>query len=492
VALLALAVGALPAIAPAKVVLALCGVIAAGIAIAVARHRLTQPRVAAPVAEEASERDLEDRGDVLRWPRILYYLGMLFVGLLALRPLGGVPISDLFFLAALAAALAELALRRQMSGPALPLALLCGVLLYALGAIASAAASESPVASVAILIRVVYITAVWFWLGALVLRREEHLRMAMILWVTSIAISGAGAVIQQVFGDVIPGAAAPFAGRNSGFTQHVNDLGGSAGIAFIPALLLVTLGGPKGIWRLLRLSTVVLVAAGVILSGSVGGALAAAAGLVVWVSLGRMGTSEGAAVAAVGTVCLAVVVVLAGTEAQSPIDRLGDGSNAPGDVSTTLSLRAKTASTAWDRVQEQPFIGVGLDLASSSIPTATPDAAELQNFTVHNILLGAWYETGIIGLLGMLIMLGALFWIAWRTLLRARPGSEYLTALSLTAALTGFLTYAMGAPVLFQRYAWVAAALLLVLHTQQLRARGTAHAGVRAGVTVSRPASHVA
>src|SRR6185436_972639 len=144
------------------------------------------------------------------------------------------------------------------------------------GGLRSSHVSYSALKSMAVVVRLIFLTVFWFWLGTVVLNRLSHVRKAILLWVTSAAICGGGAVLQFMVGDVIPNTHMIF-GRATGFTGHPNDLGGVTAIAFVPALMLSAREGLSRPARLFSCLLFLLVMAGLVLSGSVGALIAAVA-----------------------------------------------------------------------------------------------------------------------------------------------------------------------------------------------------------------------
>ena len=148
----------------------------------------------------------------------------------------------------------------------LPFLLLIGVALFSLGGFLSTFESYEPLKSIAVIARLVFLTVFWFWLGTVVLRRQEHITRAISCWVLSAAICGGGAIVQLLVGDVIPNASID-GGRATGFTAHPNDLGALTAIAFVPALMLASRPRIAAATRAWSYALLLLVAAGLILSG---------------------------------------------------------------------------------------------------------------------------------------------------------------------------------------------------------------------------------
>ena len=92
-------------------------------------------------------------------------------------------------------------------------------------------------------------------------------------------------------------------------------------------------------------------------------------------------------------------------------------------------------------------------------------------YDVHNLILGTWYKAGLLGLIGMLLTLWAVFRVGWRAICEAGSEGERATVAALLSSVCAFVVFAMGAPVLFSRYGWIPAALLLAFRAVQVRER---------------------
>ncbi len=420
--------------------------------------------------------------------RFLYFAGIVLVGAQLVRPYAGLTASDLLFLAAVLTTVATAGTFNSSTG-ALPAPLLIAVALFGVGALASSFASQDPAESVAFLARFLYLTIVWFWLGTVLLTKKSHIVVAVVCWVIAAAITSGGAVAQFFLGNVIPGGQVDY-GRYTGLTGHVNDLAGVVGIAFLPALLLVSL------WRTFSWKTVcayLLFAAlsvGLLLSGSVGGLSAAAVGILIWLVLVRARWRS-------ALVLLTLVFAASFTQGRlsqndptvssSPLQRLHTVTNSSEGSRATALLREDTLLVAFRRIEAQPVLGVGLDRASAKTETG---------YLVHNIIVKAWYEAGLLGLTGMLLLLLTVGVSGWRAMKHARDASEKRIGAALLSGFIAFLVFGSGAPLLFQRYGWMPAALILALRAQQLRPAASAAPPAHtrgplnsaAGLTVQRSA----
>jgi O-antigen/teichoic acid export membrane protein/O-antigen ligase len=401
---------------------------------------------------------IDDRLPDLRLARVFYYGGLALIGVLTLRPIGSFTLSDWFFFFSLASACASIAVTRARVYIRLPSLLMGGALIFVIGSSLSTFDTDSIVGSNAVLVRTIYTTVIWFWLGTMVLEKFEHIRTAIILWVLSAAVCGSGALIQLTAGDVIPGATIHW-DRVTGFAQNVNDLGGVTSIALVPALMLL-LSMAKKPSRILGAGLLlVLVSAGLLLSGSVGSILAAIVAMVVWFGSHRTRPARFLALGAMVLAAFIVYTTQISNKTPSAIERIAHlRTGSPDDPIRTLDERLTTYRVATKRIQENPIIGIGLDRNTTA-------PAEW----VHNIFLGSWYTTGFFGLIGIILIFVASARASWSSMLSARSPDERALALALACSLTAFLTYLMSEPALFIRYGWISVALVYALRGIQTR-----------------------
>ena len=430
--------------------------------------RVLRRRLARPEAS-ASDDPIDEEFAV---PRRLYYGGVLLVGLLTLRAGGQVTFSDILFLFSFLLACAELVVLRRRVPMRLPFLLLIGIALFSVGGLLSSFESLQALKSIAVVARLVFLTVFWFWLGTIVLRSEAHVRKAINFWVASAAICGSAAVIQFVVGDVIPNASIA-GGRATGFASQPNDLGGITAIAFVPALMLASRSRASFVARGWSYAALLLIAAGMVLSASVGALLAAAAAVVVWLALQRTSIHI---LLALGVLALSLIVVSASGGPQ-PLERLGAVTDSTYVVGAGTQLgsaeqRIGTYKAAIARIEENPFVGVGLDLRSIT----RPFGIESFEYDVHNLVIGLWYKTGLLGLTGILLALLAIFRSGWAAILGSRSAGESRVAIALGCSLVAFVVFSMTAPILFTRFGWIAAALVLALRSVQQKREAPAPA----------------
>jgi O-antigen ligase len=139
------------------------------------------------------------------------------------------------------------------------------------------------------------------------------------------------------------------------------------------------------------------------------------------------------------------------------IENLGTG--APNDPNRTLDSRLQDYGYALHRIARNPVVGVGLQTYGIRNGHRLP----------HNIFIGVWYQTGLVGLLGIVFVLASLARTSWLTIIHASEKSERQLAIGLGASIAAFLVFLMSEPQLFIRYGWITAALMLALRAIELR-----------------------
>ena len=317
-------------------------------------------------------------------PRAAFLIGLLLIGQLVLRPVYSTTASDYFFLAALVMTLGGLLFSNRQSG-FIPGGIAIGAGMFAVGACASAFSSVAPSASLSVALRVLYITLIWFWLATVLLRRARDVRLGVCLWVISLAVSGTAGFAQLLLGDVIPNTDAAF-GRMTGTAQHFNDFGGSGAVALPAAAGLLLLSQAGRSVRLVGAVGTVAIAGGLLLSGSVGGMLAAAVGMSSFAVVARRVRSLWIAAAVVASATLATWHAQASNGAETIVRRINTVSASEG----SLNARFEVFRLAWAQIADQPFIGTGFGLDPTTAGGRLPDL-------IHNAYLGAWYQGGAPG-----------------------------------------------------------------------------------------------
>jgi len=389
-----------------------------------------------------------------RLARWLTYVGLATLGLMMLRPTVGVSVSEWFFRAALVAVfLTALILVRDID-VRLPAAIIWGAGLFFIGGLFSLQNSPDVGGSMYTLIRFVYWTVGWFLLAGLSLRTEGQVKLATQFWVISVALSGAAAVAQVLWGPtVIPGAAAGFGGRLTGLAPDVNAFGGMCAVALVPALSLIDMPEEGLGKRLCHALALALVCAGLVLSGSVGALVAAIVAVAVWILLGGLGRRSFATISVVAAGGLLVSGQAAALGLSLSIDRMGS-IFAASDPGATFYTRVDGFAMAWQQITTSPIIGAGFDPA---------DSLQFPGSAVHNILIGTWFQGGLVALVGLVLLGGGVFSLARRAWSLSSTAKMQRLSVALFAALAGAVAYTMSSPALFEHYVWVPVFLTVAL-----------------------------
>jgi O-antigen ligase len=398
--------------------------------------------------------------DELRVPRLVFYAGAATMGLLTVRPALAFTASDWIFLACFGLTCLALFTSRADRDYLIPALITVGVGLFAVGGFLSSFGAVAPLGSVSIIARLLYLTIVWFWLATVLLETRRHVEVATMAWVGAAALSASGALLQLAYGDVIPGGDSAW-GRMTGFTPHYNHLGGLVAIAFVPALMLA-IDSPRPRVRLFGTGAIGLLAVGLLMSGSVGGLLATVCAVTFWIAIRGVTQQTALRLATVVVAGLVLVVTTGATgDPIERVERVTSAEEAAAGTGGSLYTRLDGYREAWSRISEQPLIGVGLD-EQSSVEVLGPKL-------VHNMLINQWFTAGILGLIGIVALIAGVVLTGAR-IVRSSTGELRALSSALLAALVAFVVFGMGEPILFVRYGWFPAALLVALHAQARRA----------------------
>lgn len=330
---------------------------------------------------------------------------------------------------------------------------LFGLIVFSIGGITSSFRSKIPMESLIAVFKYLYLIGVWFWLGTVILRNEKHIYTAIFLWSFSAAFTSAGAIAQLVWGDIIPGVS-PAAGRMTGFTEHVNDLGGVTCVVLMPALALASHSAIGNIKKCCLYIITILITAGLILSVSISGLIAALISFFVWGIISKTKTKKIAVFIIICAVCLFTVSFSVKHGGISVLDRLTDVAEQKLYYETSAS-RLEVYRLAWNSILKNPLVGVGTGPFAGI--TETGDA-------VHNFILLNWYESGVFGLIGIMLLLILLLLIGAYVIRISKSEKERLLSVSLFASYVAFLVIGMAQPIYFKRFGWISAVLIMALY----------------------------
>ena len=185
--------------------------------------------------------------------------------------------------------------------------------------------------------------------------------------------------------------------------------------------------------------------------------------MALWLTLRGVTIRMSAALAGIAMAGLLIVSVVDWTQVESPFERL-DRVTSPELAASgrggTVFTRVDGYRDAWGHIRRNPLIGVGLDEASSQ--------RVLGPKTVHNFLINPWFSAGILGLIGIVMVIVSVTTTGIAAV-RLSPASGRSLSTALLASLLVFIVFAAGEPIIFVRYGWFAAALLIALRSQQSR-----------------------
>ncbi|MGI8664200.1 MAG: O-antigen ligase family protein [Acidimicrobiales bacterium] len=234
--------------------------------------------------------------------------------------------------------------------------------------------------------------------------------------------------------------------RFLGLAEHFNDLGGTLAIGLVASIF-----GNSTLARPVRVLIPLTIVIGLFLSGSVTGNLAASAGIAWGFYRSSSRRHRRAAFAVVGLV-LATLLVVALNNRSTLEDRLQVVTKGAGGEQGTLFSRIDSMSSALHRIEDSPLLGRG---------SSAKEAAVLKDGTAtHNIVLLYWYQSGLLGVLGLLLVLHA-----------ATRRSRRRLAPATNAMLVAALIYSLTAPIQFHRYFWLP--VLMALACRPLQTRGS-------------------
>ena len=328
-----------------------------------------------------------------------------------------------------------------------------GLIIFSIGGIISSFTYKMPMESLIAVFKYLYLIGIWFWLGTVILRNEKHIYTAIFLWSFSAAFTSAGAIAQLVWGDIIPGVS-PAVGRMTGLTEHVNDLGGVTCVVLMPALMLTSHSAIGNFKKYCLYIITFLITAGLILSVSISGLIAALLSFLIFGIMSRTKLKKIAVFIIICAVSLLTVSFSLKHGGISILDRLTDVAEQKLYYETSAS-RLEVYRLAWNSISKNPLVGVGTGPFAGI--TETGDV-------VHNFILLNWYESGVFGFIGIMIILIILTLIGVYVIRISKSESERLLSVSLFASYIAFLVIGMAQPIYFKRFGWISSALIMALY----------------------------
>jgi O-antigen ligase len=413
---------------------------------------------------------------------------------------GDYPLSDFIFVA-----VAGIVVLRLLTGRSRTLAPAAGrrsptrglggsLIMLTAGALSSFGA-WNPIGSIGVVLRLAWLTLIWFWvLRSVASTRAIFDRLLWAWWVALLVnafITVTGELGLTNFSDQ------NIEGRQTGFYGHANDLAGF----LVVGLPLLVLGVPRregnGPSTLLwRLAAIGLLGYALATTGSMSAIVGATIGVATTFAVLAI-TRDPKRRKRRHPLFVMVIVATLGiglaflTTSDLPlITRITELEQGGTGVNDSVEQRGVRNQYVLERLDELLVVGIGLDHDSLGKIANLPEGpATLDEIGVHNMYLKVFLESGLPGLIGLWIVIGAALVQAWRLMLNTRNETLHTTAAALFGSMVTINIFAMFQPTLYHRYYWYPVALtgaLWSLRREELRR------GERSPVPRRAPAPRVA
>jgi hypothetical protein len=394
------------------------------------------------------------------WPLRLAVAGMAMVGWTGFRT-ADFAVADWVFLATAVLTFAKIltgggrAFAPRQARRSSPLLLVGLGLLTIGGLLGTFVRSVDPYGSALVLLRLWYISVVWFWTLRTVCTTWRHFRLLLIAFVGGELANAVAAIWQEV-----TGTNQATYGRSDGFTDHFNALG-TAVAAAVPLVVVWRTQNPRsGLAKGVHVGFVLLLLGGVGVSGSLTAFAAAVVGSVVSLAVPWFVSSSRTSRRRMGPgVLVAVVVTLvvgSGALSLSVTERFTnyvEGNNRY--VNGSVAVRGELNDVAIASIIESPLIGTGFDRKSSEI-----EVQGRPRSGIHSLYYKLLYEAGVLGFIGMLaiFVLAAHQALSMTQYMRGKPGDWM--PIGLLGSMVVLWADAVYSPPLFERFFWAPFALI--------------------------------
>lgn len=306
--------------------------------------------------------------------------------------------------------------------------------------------SSNVLDSVAQLSKFVFSVVVFFvFFPSIVARESDWIKFGMATALSG-ALNGLGAILQATVGLGAFGSL-PFWGRMTGFTEHPNELGFNGAISVFACFVIFALSKSK-LEKFFILLMMIFSSCGLVLSSSISCTAALIGGGAVVALLeaknGRFAVAKG--LVAVGTIMLAAIAIFSVfNEDNSIIERISAQSSLDTDDGT-LGQRFITYELAYERILDNPFLGVG---------NSEDDTLSQIGDYVHNMFLRAFREGGVFSFIGMLLIY---YYVVQQIILAYRfdTTGNYLFGFIIVVFLCASFS-----PAFFQRMYWLPFGLII-------------------------------
>ena len=287
--------------------------------------------------------------------------------------------------------------------------MLAGVLTLLTAGTVSSFWSLDPFGSMAIVLRLGWLTFVWFWLLRAVAVDRDAVGVLITGLKLAVLISACAGIAGQLgLVHFTAPSGADFGSRQIGFYGHPNHLAGllSLGLMFFVRDTRVS-ETPKKPQRIARILALGIVAWGLATTGSMSNTLGVIAGCLTVAMVLRLAKAprrrrrEDPLLVMVALVFVVFGLGILVTSNSPVVDRFVSWRS--GDTGTNASVSSRGNFTAFviDHLDERLLIGVGLDSKSSEFDETAIETGAAG----HNMPLRLVYQAGLPALIGLLIIL---------------------------------------------------------------------------------------
>ncbi len=316
-----------------------------------------------------------------------------------------------------------------------------------------------PLASAGVVLRLIYLTLLWFWILRCLSVNRRAIALLMTAWRWGVMISCLGALAANA-GLMELGRANP-ENRQTGWFGHPNDLAGYIAVAvplFVLAAPRAARSGQRnpGIRWVITMGVVIFALA---TTGSMSALFAAAIGVTAsGISLALTRRSAGRRMIhplkAMGVMVIAGIALSVMFSSDVPVverlTRFGEGDSS---VSHSVDTRGELNQRVINQFDELLVVGHGLDLTAQ-------DQLRGSGSGIHNMYVKALYEAGLIAALALLAMLLITFQQAWKLLRNTRSTSIHIDVAAVFGSAVTAVVFALFQPMMFNRYFWLPFAII--------------------------------
>jgi O-antigen ligase len=322
-----------------------------------------------------------------------------------------------------------------------------------------------------VVLRLAWLTLIWFWILRAVTTNREVFNRLLFAWRIALVLSAGCALLTEL--GLANLTVDNNESRQTAFFDHPNDLAGF----LVVGLPLVVLSIPRGetrsrrdiIWHLVSIG---LIGYGIASTGSMSGAVAAVAGLITTFTVlavtrdPRRRKRRHPLFSMLLLATAGVVLLLLSTSDLPLVSRITELNQGNPYITGSVESRGVMNRSATERIDQLLVVGIGLDRRSTGKIVDIQDtaAAKAQDRSgIHNIFLKVLLEAGLPALIGLWIIIGTTLLQAWRLLFNMRNDVLHQTVAALFGSVVTINVFAMFQPTLYHRYYWYPMALVSVL-----------------------------